>query len=363
MPLQRELAPSLVAVKAALGFEAEEAKTKELDDLAVRFAGGASRAGTAASSASGAEVAAVASAGAASAWQAGGGGGGGASAVASEATLAALLREIATLRTGEDAIGFFLRNGADSCPIKFLYLVRALPLDSREGFAPYRLCVVTEAQALRNGEHLVMSSRGLMLCTPGRPSEFQSTMDFLREGSCFSAISSLGFFRHYLPRKMFNQWRASVRFNRFARARAATAAALFAWSPTFAPALAEVAAQLTAASQQPVFIVKMGERFQTPTALHETQSAARMEAFKRWEANVRACVAAVERCVADVVARAHPAYEGEEGGSGGGGGGGGGGSSASYAPVAEAQASSSAVPSFMGSSSSSSEPQYAPPPL
>jgi hypothetical protein len=216
-----------VAVKSAFGFEAEEAKTKELDDLAVRFAGGASRAGTAASGASagdrlrGPTPATHAPS----------------AAPSGDSTLAALLEEITTLRTGEDAIGFFLRHSNESCPIKFLYLLRAAPLDSRGPFQPYRLIVVPEAAARRAGEHFVMSPRGLMLYSPGQPSEFISTMDFLREGSQFSAISSLGFFRNYLPRKMFNQWLRSVRFNRFARARAAVAKALFAWSPTFAGAL------------------------------------------------------------------------------------------------------------------------------
>ena len=43
--------------------------------------------------------------------------------------------------------------------------------------------------------------------------------------SVVTNLLSLGFFKYYLHRKMFNQWRASVRFNRFVRARAATASA------------------------------------------------------------------------------------------------------------------------------------------
>ena len=292
--VSRPAPPSLAAVKAALGFEPEEAKARELDELASRYgpraprtaAGGGGSGGGSSSSASG------------------GGGGGGLGATAAAApsgdsgdpTLAQLLAEAATLVTEQDAVAFFLRHGAD-CPIKYMYLVNAVPPDSKGArFAPYSLLVTTEVLARKRGDYYVMSARGVMFNRPGHPAEFTPLAEFMRESSAFTVISSQSFFKMYLYRKMFASWGASVRFNRYLRARTSARDKLFSWSPTFSPALAEITGQLTLMGGVQCLVLLPGSRF-SAASLQETQAAVRADAAKRWEKLISGVLSSVERVV------------------------------------------------------------------
>eukprot|EP01138_Halocafeteria_seosinensis_P005492 gb/GECG01005614.1/.p1 GENE.gb/GECG01005614.1/~~gb/GECG01005614.1/.p1 ORF type:complete len:299 (+),score=25.64 gb/GECG01005614.1/:1-897(+) len=120
---------------------------------------------------------------------------------------------VSQLRTGEDAIAFFVRHG-NNCPVKFVHLNYA---DTRR-FQPYSLVVVDESDV--NPEHFTMSSKGVVHVCPGEPSEFLTLSEWMRFSSIFSVISSIPFFRTFLVRKTFDFWTAYARHSRFKRRRA-----------------------------------------------------------------------------------------------------------------------------------------------
>jgi hypothetical protein len=63
---------------------------------------------------------------------------------------ARIVAEAASLKTGEDAVAFFLRHGP-SCPVKFVYGVRKYQPSESDTFKPYELRIVPfkEAEAMR----------------------------------------------------------------------------------------------------------------------------------------------------------------------------------------------------------------------
>ena len=86
-----------------------------------------------------------------------------------------------------------------------------------------------------------MSAKGVVHIEPGAPSEFLTLSDWMRDASAFNICTSMRFFKHFLYRKMFIQWRANVRFNRFCKQRLSVQRRLYAWKPAFSSALGSIA--------------------------------------------------------------------------------------------------------------------------
>ncbi|CAE7247589.1 unnamed protein product [Symbiodinium necroappetens] len=97
-----------------------------------------------------------------------------------------LRRELAKLRTGEDVIAFFAKNGSNSS-VKFVYCKRRENVDVTE-FRPYDLEVISELMdgsssattAAKLGEHFTISATGVVHVSPGQQSEHMSLGDWTR---------------------------------------------------------------------------------------------------------------------------------------------------------------------------------------
>jgi dynein heavy chain len=91
--------------------------------------------------------------------------------------------------------------------------------DPRLPFDPYNLVLTSKAAAEKCGNFFTVTARGITHFSPGEPAEFSTTMEHMRDAAAYSVIVRMSFFRLFLRRKSFRAWRASVNFNRFARAR------------------------------------------------------------------------------------------------------------------------------------------------
>jgi hypothetical protein len=97
-----------------------------------------------------------------------------------------------------------------------------------------------------------MSAKGVVHIEPDNPSEFLSLSDWMRDASAFNICTSMRFFKHFLHRKMFQHWRANVRFNRFCKQRASVNKRLYPWKPAFSSAILEVQATLATMERLPL---------------------------------------------------------------------------------------------------------------
>ena len=268
--------PSLRLIKAALGLSATEAKDVDEIAEAVGIGGGRASATPAAESLS---------------------------ESSNGPSIAKTLEIVRTLVTGEDAISFFLSLGEKS-PIKFLYLVRRFDVtDWRLPFEPYNLIVTSKEAAEKRGDYFTVTARGITHFAPGEPAEFSTTMEFMRDAAAFSVITRMSFYRLFLRRKAFRSWRASVNFNRYARARNATRTKLFSWIPTFSGTFAQITTVL--AKIETAVVVSAPNSRYTAESLSEEQLVVRTAAGKVWEASVNSIIGLVEAVVTDVKRRAH----------------------------------------------------------
>jgi len=295
----------MALLKEMVGIAHDEAKSKEADEyIAALFGatGPVSVAGDAKARTDGALGAVAASSG----------------LTGGDELAAAALNEVNHLRTGEEAIAFFLKYGP-SCPVKFVYLKRRFP-PSSDTFRPYDLVVVPPKNL--PADHFVMSAKGVVHIEPGEPSEFHTLADWMRDAAAFNVCTAMRFFKHYLPRKVFGTWRANVRFNKYCKQRNSVRTGLFTWKPAFVAALLEISASLSQLER--TTLLHLTAARYTIASFMEAQANARVEAVKAIEKTVAAIQASIERVCADVVkrARAHDDEDDDEDDGGGAGGGG-----------------------------------------
>ena len=127
----------------------------------------------------------------------------------------------ANLQTGEDAVSFFVKSGAE-CPVKFVTLNRA---ETGNNFRPYDLKVVSPRNA--NSDHFTMSISGLVHVRPGVPTSFTPLSQWMRESNQFNVLTSIGTFKNYLVRKCFQAWMHNVRYKLYCQQRKKLASHLF----------------------------------------------------------------------------------------------------------------------------------------
>jgi dynein heavy chain len=229
-----------------------------------------------------------------------------------DAMAASALVEAEHIRSGEEAIAFFMKYGP-SCPVKFVYLKRKFSSMS-DVYRPYDLVVVPQQEI--GEDYFVMSAKGVVHIEPKEPSEFHSLSDWMRDASAFNVCQAMRFFRYYLPRKVFGTWRANVRFNRYCKQRHAVRNGLFTWKPAFTAALVEVFASLAQLERIP--LLHLSAPRYTIASFLEAQSTARTDAVKVIEKQISQIQAAIERVCADVVRRARAHDEDEDAGIEGG---------------------------------------------
>lgn len=161
-----------------------------------------------------------------------------------------------------------------------------------------------------------MSAKGIVFVEPGTPSEFCSLATWMRDSAAFNVCTAMHFFRFYLPRKVFIQWRANVRFNRYCKQRESVRQRLFTWKPAFANALLDVKANLAALERIP--LLSMSQPRYTVQSFLDAQQVARADAVKAIERHTAAIQSAIERVCADVTRRARARDDDDDDGNGGG---------------------------------------------
>ena len=191
--------------------------------------------------------------------------------------------QIRQIKTGDDAISFFARNGS-STRLKFIYWNRREPANAWD-FAPYELVAINEYQVLWeqaalkseeelkedskmsagwsdvmtigkdsnfaetikkvdtsklvNAEYFTISSSGIVHAQPGQPSEYLSIPEWISESLNYNVVSSMNFFKYFCHRKLFNSWKKNTRYDVYCEKRKQLASKLFMAKPLFAPDLAK----------------------------------------------------------------------------------------------------------------------------
>ncbi|CEM19434.1 unnamed protein product [Vitrella brassicaformis CCMP3155] len=146
-----------------------------------------------------------------------------------------LRQELAKLKTGEDAIAFFAKNGSTT-PVKFVYCNRRV---TEEGdFQPCSLVVVPEADI--NPEYFTISSSGVVHVCPQRPSEYVSLSEWMHQSLMFSVLRSMVFFKHFLIGKLFRQWQNNARYQVYLKQRKTLTRRLFLAKPVFVAPLLNI---------------------------------------------------------------------------------------------------------------------------
>ncbi|TYZ58010.1 hypothetical protein PybrP1_003505 [[Pythium] brassicae (nom. inval.)] len=215
-------------------------------------------------------------------------------ASADAAAEAAAASAVGFLRTGEDAIAFFARNGSDS-EIKFVHLNRA---GAGVAFRPYDLVVVSQGDVA--SEHFTMSSSGLVHMSPGSPSEFVALAEWMRQSTLFNVLTSLRFFKHYLMSKALALWRANVRFKLYCRQRRKLEATLFLAKESFCAPLLQVKKVMSADVLSVVLLDLRAQKTYESAAFVEYQATKRTEAAKQFEACIERLQAIIQKVCADV---------------------------------------------------------------
>ncbi|TMW64715.1 hypothetical protein Poli38472_011595 [Pythium oligandrum] len=213
---------------------------------------------------------------------------------ADSATAAAAANAATFLKTGEDAIAFFARNGSDS-EIKFVHLNRA---DTGVAFRPYDLMVVDPDDIA--SEHFTMSASGLVRMSPGNPSEFIALAEWMRQSTMFNVLTSLRFFKHYLINKTFSLWCTNVRYKLYLRQRKKLLAKLYLAKETFCQPLLHVKKVM---SQEVLGVVLLDLRAQKTyesSAFVEYQATKRADGSKQFELCVEKLQTIIQKVCIDV---------------------------------------------------------------
>eukprot|EP00941_MAST-03F_sp_MAST-3F-sp1_P001074 g1074.t1 len=153
-----------------------------------------------------------------------------------------------TVKTGQDAIAFFAMNQDNPC--KFLRFNQA-PDSSSRRYRPYDLIVAAENEAYTH----TMSSQGVsVLASSSTPSSFIPLSQWMKEATTYNVIASIAFFKNYLARKCFSEWRKNVRFKIYCKKRAKLKENLFLASPTFCGPTLELHKRLSGISNVPLSV-------------------------------------------------------------------------------------------------------------
>ena len=197
------------------------------------------------------------------------------------------------IKTGDDAINFFARFGADS-PVKFVHLY---PYQNPKLYRPYDLVVIEESQN-PVGEHFTMSSAGIVHICPGEQSECIPLANWMRQSMMFNILRNIPFYKYYLHCKAFTIWRDNVRFQLFTKQRKKVVEKLFlARNSTCAPFL-EVKKQLLVV--QKVQLLHLELKTTDKDAFMDHVNAQCIKAGLQFEESTRKIITEVQNVIMEV---------------------------------------------------------------
>jgi dynein heavy chain len=176
----------------------------------------------------------------------------------------ALEQELKKIKSGEDAIAFFAKNGS-ATSVKLLYCNRVQQSDVT--FAPYDLEVVPEDQI--NAEYFTVSANGIVYVCPGQLSEYISLMEWMHQSLMYSVLTSMTFFKYYIHRKVFTQWQMNARYAVYCHHRTRLSRSCFLAKPLFVEPLVQVHSLIQEVEEVRVLLLTQT----TQTVYHVTEFA------------------------------------------------------------------------------------------
>lgn len=148
---------------------------------------------------------------------------------AQERNQEALRQQLRAMRTGDDAVAYFTRHGANT-KVKLIHCVLASSVTrSRDTLSPYDLLVIPEERIKREMEHFTITPSGVVHVMPGQLSECVSLSEWVHQCMMYRVLKSMNFFRLYTHSKAIQQWRRNARDAAFCRKRQRLARNCF-WS-------------------------------------------------------------------------------------------------------------------------------------
>mmetsp|Transcript_72009 Transcript_72009/g.154101 ORF Transcript_72009/g.154101 Transcript_72009/m.154101 type:complete len:809 (+) Transcript_72009:57-2483(+) len=163
-------------------------------------------------------------------------------------------RELAQVRSGEDAITFFTKHGSN-CEVKVLYCNRP-PVSEPEAVGPYDLTIVPRERT--HPEHFLISASGVVHVRPDQLSEFTPLAEWMHQALMYRVLSSMAFFRLHPQRKALSQWRASARHAAYCRRRQRFSRECFLAKPAFVQPLLQARGLLSEVAKVP--LLKLPQR-------------------------------------------------------------------------------------------------------
>jgi len=167
---------------------------------------------------------------------------------------ARLRRDLAEMRTGDDAVAFFTRHG-DVTHIKILHCIKLADqiIQSRSStFTPYDLVVIQEDRVPKGSEYYTISANGVVHFRPGQLSECTSLSEWVHQCTMYRVLTSMTFFRFYTHRKVLMHWSASVRYIAYSRRRQRLSRRLVLARPTLIAPLMQMKALVSEVADVPL---------------------------------------------------------------------------------------------------------------
>lgn len=227
----------------------------------------------------------------------------------SESTNTRLQRELAGLRTGDDAVKYFARHG-DNSTVKVLYCNRQPDKDD-SGSAACSLVIVPEHKI--KPEHFTISANGVFHVCPGEMSECTPLSEWMHQNMMYSVLKSMPFFKLFAYHKNFQQWRRNARYEGFCRQRQRLSRSSFLAKPLFAAPLAKVHRLLTDVQELPLLL--LSQETQRLTDFTCTQFEARSNPctgahvqIERKQDKISEILAEVVASVQQACAKAHASH-------------------------------------------------------
>ncbi len=196
--------------------------------------------------------------------------------------------DLASIKNGEDAIGYFAWHG-DQSSIKFIYLNRAPSVSKYARYNPYGLVAVKESDI--EPEHFIMSSTGITHVHPQEQfSDLINLQQWTRETTLFNVVSQIGFFKNYLLTKAIRNWKSMVRFKLYSQQKRNFERSFFHTQATFLSPLLLIQSELTSCSTIKLVNSKSEtQKLYTKNSWSLHQEKAREVALRNVESIVEKC--------------------------------------------------------------------------
>ena len=194
------------------------------------------------------------------------------------------------LKTGEDAIAFFAKNGTQTA-LRFVYCKTPA-----HAINPYDLEIVSLSDSAPppEGDFVVISSGGIVQVKNNRYSEVISLAHWMRQSLCFAALSNMAFFRYHHHRKTVEAWKGIARRHVYLTRRESLRVRILHGKPQFVQTLLKLKSAMRA--------VESVKLLQLP------QSSVRLDEFSAMQESARSMhhgVADFDKAHADLVAILH----------------------------------------------------------